>query len=84
MVKHNYNEPDKVIFATWVDKALDVVLFKRNIKSGFKVTRIWPFNPKVMDGKTKRSELHAVDHKNNTSNEDNEENSDETIIDIEG
>jgi hypothetical protein len=38
MVRNNYNEPNKVIFATWVDKALDVALFTRNIKSGFKVT----------------------------------------------
>ncbi len=66
MVKNNYNEPDKAIFTTWVDKALDVALSKRNIKNGFKVTGIWPFNLKVMDGKIKRSELHTVDRKNDT------------------
>jgi len=38
---------------------------------------------KVMDGRTKPSELYIVDH-NNTSNEDNAENSNETMNDIEG
>jgi hypothetical protein len=84
MVKNNYNEPDKVTFATWVDKALDVALSKRNIKNGFNVTGIWPFNPKVMDGRTKPSEFYHVDCNNNTSNEDNEENCNEAINDTKG
>jgi hypothetical protein len=38
MVINNYNEPNKVTLASWVDKALDLVLFKRNIKfMGFKL-----------------------------------------------
>jgi hypothetical protein len=40
MVRNNHNEPNKVPFIAWVDKALDVVLSKRNIKNGFQVTRI--------------------------------------------
>ncbi len=32
MVINNYNEPNKVTFVGWVDKALDLALFKRNIK----------------------------------------------------
>jgi hypothetical protein len=40
MVRNNYNKPNKVTLAAWVDKALDVTLSKRNIKSGFQVTRI--------------------------------------------
>jgi hypothetical protein len=57
MVRNNYNELNKATLATWVDKALVVVLSKRNIKSGFQDIKIWPFNPKVMDGRTKPSEL---------------------------
>jgi len=58
MVNNNYKERNKIVLINWVDKALDVVMSKRNIKNGFKVTRIWPnFNPKVMDGRTKPNEL---------------------------
>jgi hypothetical protein len=35
MVRNNYNKPNKVTLATWVDKSLNVVLSKRSIKSGF-------------------------------------------------
>ncbi len=64
MVSNNYKEPYKIAFANWVDKTLDVVLSKRKIKNGFKVIRIWPFNPKVMDGRTKPSELYATKDNN--------------------
>jgi len=57
MVNNNYKELDKITFANKVDKALNATLSKRNIKNGFKVTRIWPLNPKAMDGKTKLNEL---------------------------
>lgn len=36
-------------------------IIQENIKSGFKVIRIWPFNPKAMDGKTKPSKVHTMD-----------------------
>ncbi len=84
MVRNNYNEPNKATLVTWVDKALNVALSKKNIKSGFWVTINWPSNPKVMDGRIKPNELYAVDRHNNTLDEDNEENFDETINDIEG
>jgi len=74
----------KTIFATWIHKALDVVLSKININNGFKVIESWPFNPNVMDGNIKLSELYVTDRKNNILDEDNEKNSDETINDIEG
>jgi hypothetical protein len=83
MVRNNYNEPNKATLAMWVDKALDIALSKKNIKSGFKVIGIWPFNPKAMDGRTKPSEFYFVDCNNNTSYEDNQENSDEAINDAE-
>ncbi len=38
MVRNNYNEPNKAPFIGQVDKALDLALFKRNIKfMGFKL-----------------------------------------------
>jgi hypothetical protein len=40
MVRNNYNKLDKATLTTWVDKALDVALSKRNIKSGFQVIGI--------------------------------------------
>jgi hypothetical protein len=35
MVRNNYNGLNNATLATWVDNALDVVLSKKNIKSGF-------------------------------------------------
>jgi hypothetical protein len=61
MVNNIYKEVDRIALANWGDKALNVALSKRNIKNGFKVIRIWLFNPKVMDGKTKPSELYIVE-----------------------
>ncbi len=83
MVRNNYNELDKATFVAWINKSLDVALSKRNIKSGFQVTRILPFNPKALDGRTKPNELHVIDY-NNTSDEDNDENFDEAINDTKG
>ncbi len=60
MVKNNYNEPDKATLVAWVNEELNVALSKRNIKNGFNVTRIWPFNPKAMDERIKPSEFYAV------------------------
>ncbi len=83
MFKNNQNELNKATFVAWVDKSLDVVLSKRNNKNGIQVIRIWPFNPKAMDGRTKSNELYNIDC-NITSDEDNVENYDETINDTEG
>jgi hypothetical protein len=71
MVNNNYKEPYKIAFANWVDKTLDAILSKINIKNGFKVIRIWPFNPKAMDGRTKPSELYTTKDNNIASNEKN-------------
>jgi hypothetical protein len=84
MVRNNYNESNKATFASWVDKALDLALSKRNIKNKFQVTRIWLFNPKAMDGKTKPNELYTIDCNNYTLNDNNVENYDEIMNDIEG
>jgi hypothetical protein len=53
MVKSKFNELDKIIFVRWVGRSLDQSLIKQTIKVGFRVIRIWPFNPKIMDEKIK-------------------------------
>jgi hypothetical protein len=46
-------------------------LSKKYIKSGFRVTGIWPLNPKAMDHKTKLSKVHTTTPIN-VSNEDSD------------
>jgi len=60
MVINNHCELDKNTLASWVNKVLDIFLTQQNIKSGFMVTRIWPFNPKVMDEKTRLNEVYTT------------------------
>ncbi len=81
MVNNNYKDPNKIVFANWVDKTLDVTLSKRNINNGFKVTWIQPFNPKAMDGRTKPSELYTAEDNIIALNEENAENFDEGLND---
>ncbi len=57
MVKSKFNELDKIIFVRWVGRSLDQSLIKQTIKVGFRVIRIWPFNPKIMDEKIKLANL---------------------------
>jgi hypothetical protein len=45
MSRNNHMEPDKITLAGWVNQAINQSLIKRNIKVGFTVTNIWPFNP---------------------------------------
>jgi hypothetical protein len=40
-----------------VDKTLNQSLTKKNIMLGFKVTGIWPFNPKAMNAKTRSTNI---------------------------
>jgi len=54
---NNHSELDKNILASCVNKALDISLTKKNIKSGFQVTRTWPFNPKITNEKTRPNEI---------------------------
>ncbi len=70
-VSNNYKDPNKIAFTNWVDKALYATLSKQNINNGFKVTWIWPFNPKAMGGRTKPSELNIVEDNIIASNEKN-------------
>ncbi len=71
MVRNNYNESNKTTLVGQVDKTLDLVLSKRNIKNGFQVARIWPLNQKAMDGRTKFNELYISDRNNDTLDQDN-------------
>jgi hypothetical protein len=41
MAKNNLLQPNIIILAKWVDKALQQSLKKENIKFGFKVCEIW-------------------------------------------
>jgi hypothetical protein len=84
MVRNNYNEPNKATFVDWVDEALGMALCKGNIKNGFQVTKIWPLNPKVIDGRTKPIKLYTVDYNNNTSDEDNVKKSNGAVNDTKG
>lgn len=40
MVRNNHCELDKCTLASWIKKILDQSLSKKNINSGFKVTKI--------------------------------------------
>jgi hypothetical protein len=48
MVKNNYLELNKTIIEAWVDKPLQQSLKKENIKSRFRVSKIWPLNHAAM------------------------------------
>jgi hypothetical protein len=48
---------------------LGPIIIQKNIKSGFKITKIWPLNPKAMDHKTKPSKVYTTTP-TNISNED--------------
>jgi len=71
MVKNNHCDLDKCTLASWVDKNFDQSLSKKKIKNGFKVTRIWLLNLKVMDHKTRPFEIYIATLKN-ISNDDND------------
>jgi hypothetical protein len=49
-IRNNHKKLNKVTLASWVNKVLNQVLSKKNIKIRFKVDiGIWPLNPKAMD-----------------------------------
>jgi len=59
MIKNNHYKLNIFTLATWVDKALDQSLFKKNIKIVLKGIRIWPFNAKAIDDKIRIWPLNA-------------------------
>jgi len=60
MINRNYIELDKIILVGWVDKTLDQTFLRKNVISGFKSTRIWLLDPKVMDEIMKLSSLYTI------------------------
>jgi hypothetical protein len=56
---HNKSKgASKEVLAKWVFAALEKALSKKNIKSGFRTTGIFPFNPRAMDEKMGPSEFY--------------------------
>jgi hypothetical protein len=64
MARNKFSEHEKIMFVGWVDKALDQLLTKQNIKVGFRETRIWPFNLKTMENKTQLSNIYIIGNSN--------------------
>jgi hypothetical protein len=52
-------------------------LTKKNIKAGFKVTNIWPFNPKAIDNKIQLSKIYISTNINNHGSDQNKYTSNE-------
>jgi hypothetical protein len=69
MVKNNHYELEKCTLVTWVTKALDQSLSKKNIKSGFRGIGIWPLNVKAMDDKVKLIQMYTTIKNSNENNE---------------
>jgi hypothetical protein len=64
MAQCKFSELDKIILVGWVDRALDEFTTNKNILSRFKVTRIWPFNPKAMDAKIGPTNIYTIVNSN--------------------
>jgi hypothetical protein len=60
MFKSNYMELDKITLIGWVDHALDKSITEQNIRFGFRVTCIYPLNPRAMDNKIKPSNIYTM------------------------
>jgi len=46
MSRNSHMELNKITLTGWVDQILEKSFTNKNIKSGFRATFIWPFNPK--------------------------------------
>ncbi len=64
MARSKYMELDNITLVGWVDKALNHSFTKHNITSGFKVTHIWPYNPKAMDNTIQHSNIYTITSNN--------------------
>jgi hypothetical protein len=61
MVINNYSKLNKITLVGWdVNKPLDQTLPKHNIKYGFKVTKIWLLNLRVMNNNLFLNEMHIT------------------------
>ncbi len=70
MFNRNYIKPYKIAFVRQVNNSLDHALI-RNITSGFKGTRIWPFDPRAMDENISLNILYTL--VNQTRGEDDDD-----------
>ncbi len=68
MALNNYLEPNKVMLAKWVDKALLQSLKKEILKSGFKFCEIWSLNFTTMVGKFGPNEVFTATKKEEAKN----------------
>jgi len=64
MARSKFKKLDKITFARWVHTILNQSLTKQNIKVGFRVIRIWPFNLKAMDEKIKPTNIYTTMNSN--------------------
>jgi hypothetical protein len=61
MVINNYSKLNKITLVEWdVNKPLDQTLPKHNIKYGFRVTKIWLLNLRVMNNKLLLNEMYTT------------------------
>ncbi len=61
MVINNFSKLNKITLIGWDgNKPLDQTLPKHNIKYGFKVTKIWLLNMRVMNNKLLFNEMHII------------------------
>ncbi len=60
MARRSYIKLDKITFARWVDKTLDLTFIIIDIMLGFKGIGIWPFNLRAMDLETSFGTLYTL------------------------
>lgn len=61
MIINNYFKLNRITLVGWdVNKPLDQTLPKHNIKYGFKVTKIWLLNLRVINNKLLLNEMHIT------------------------
>ncbi len=70
MSRSKHMESNKITLGKWVDQALKQSFIKQNIKSRFRITCIWPLNPKAMDNKTKPSKVYTTTNMSNVGSEE--------------
>ncbi len=70
MARSKFKKLDKIAFVRWANKVLNQSLIKQNVKAQFRVIGIWPFNPKVMDEKTKPTNIYTTMNSNHGEGDD--------------
>ncbi len=60
MFKSIYMELDKITLIGWVDQGLDKSITKQNIRFEFRVTCMYPLNPRAMNNETRPSNIYTM------------------------